>query len=40
LTLASETAFHATLCVSDYADIDFDAPPEEQTAASGELEMF
>jgi hypothetical protein len=40
LTLSSDTAFHATLCVSDYADIDFDAPAEEHTAASGELEMF
>lgn len=40
LTLAGETSFHATLYVSDYAAIDFDAPAEEHTAASGELEMF
>lgn len=32
--------FHATLCISDYADLDFAVDTVAQEASTGELEMF
>lgn len=32
--------FHVTLCVSDYAEIDFSVSEEEAGSSNGELELF
>ena len=32
--------FHVSLCVSDYADLDFVVEADEESASTGELELF
>ncbi len=39
-TIDGSKQFHVTLCVRDYADIDFDWTVIEETTAAGEMEFF
>ena len=39
-TTAEGKQFHVTLCVRDYADIDFEWAMQEETTAAGEMEFF
>lgn len=39
-TLDGGQQFHASVCVRDYADIDFDWTMIEETTAAGEMEFF
>jgi len=40
VTVDGGKQFHVSLCVRDYADIDFDWAMVEETAAAGEMEFF
>src|SRR5450830_1414677 len=39
-TVNSNAQFHVSLCVSDYADLDFVVKLNEESANTGELELF
>jgi hypothetical protein len=39
-TVNNNAQFHVSLCVSDYADLDFVVKADEESVNTGELELF